>query len=124
MAGNRIAIKRVYLPPDKGDGQRVLVDRLWPRGVSKRDAAVDVWLKEVAPSAKLRKWFGHDPAKWDEFRKRYRAELADNDEPVAQLRALIEEGRVTMLYGAHDEEHNQARVLLEFLEGKSHAAHG
>jgi uncharacterized protein YeaO (DUF488 family) len=124
MAGNRIAIKRVYLPPDKGDGQRVLVDRLWPRGVSKRDAAVDVWLKEIAPSAELRKWFGHDPAKWDEFRKRYRAELADNDEPIAQLRALIEEGRVTLLYGAHDEEHNQARVLLELMEGKSHAAHG
>lgn len=124
MAGNRIAIKRVYLPPDKGDGQRVLVDRLWPRGVSKHDAAVDVWLKEIAPSAKLRKWFGHDPAKWDEFRKRYRAELADNDEPIAQLRALIEEGRVTLLYGAHDEEHNQARVLLELMEGKSHAAHG
>jgi uncharacterized protein YeaO (DUF488 family) len=124
MAGNRIAIKRVYLPPDKGDGQRVLVDRLWPRGVSKRDAAVDVWLKEIAPSAELRKWFGHDPAKWGEFRKRYRAELADNDEPIAQLRALIEEGRVTLLYGAHDEEHNQARVLLELMEGKSHAAHG
>jgi uncharacterized protein YeaO (DUF488 family) len=124
MAKDRIAIKRVYLPPDKGDGQRVLVDRLWPRGVSKRDAAVDVWLKEIAPSAELRKWFGHDPAKWDEFRKRYRAELADNDEPIAQLRALIEEGRVTLLYGAHDEEHNQARVLLELMEGKSHAAHG
>ena len=124
MAGNRIAIKRVYLPPDKGDGQRVLVDRLWPRGVSKHDAAVDVWLKEIAPSAELRKWFGHDPAKWDEFRKRYRAELADNDEPIAQLRALIEEGHVTLLYGAHDEEHNQARVLLELMEGKSHAAHG
>jgi uncharacterized protein YeaO (DUF488 family) len=124
MAKDRIAIKRVYLPPDKGDGQRVLVDRLWPRGVSKHDAAVDVWLKEIAPSAELRKWFGHDPAKWGEFRKRYRAELADNDELVAQLRALIEEGRVTLLYGAHDEEHNQARVLLELMEGKSHAAHG
>lgn len=121
---NRLAIKRVYLPPDDGDGQRVLVDRIWPRGVSKREAAVDVWLKDIAPSAGLRKWFGHDPARWDEFGKRYRAELADNDEAVAQLRELVNAGRVTLLYGAHDEDHNQARVLLELMEGKSHAAAG
>ena len=121
---NRLAIKRVYLPPDDGDGQRVLVDRIWPRGVSKRKAAVDVWLKDIAPSAGLRKWFGHDPARWDEFGKRYRAELADNDEAVAQLRELVNAGRVTLLYGAHDEDHNQARVLLELMEGKSHAAAG
>lgn len=121
---NRLAIKRVYLPPEDGDGQRVLVDRIWPRGVSKREAAVDVWLKDIAPSAGLRKWFGHDPARWDEFGKRYRAELADNDEAVAQLRELVNAGRVTLLYGAHDEDHNQARVLLELMEGKSHAAAG
>lgn len=121
---NRLAIKRVYLPPEDGDGQRVLVDRIWPRGVSKREAAVDVWLKDIAPSAGLRKWFGHDPARWDEFGKRYRAELADNDEAVAQLRELVNAGRVTLLYGAHDEDHNQARILLELMEGKSHAAAG
>ena len=120
---NRLSIKRVYLPPDDGDGQRILVDRLWPRGISKRDAAVDVWLKEIAPSAKLRRWFGHDPAKWDEFRKRYRAELTDNEHAVAQLRELANEGRTTLVYGAHDEIHNQARVLLEFMQETSHAAH-
>lgn len=118
---NMLAIKRIYLPPAADDGQRVLVDRLWPRGVSKREAAVDVWLKDVAPSAALRKWFGHDPARWEEFRKRYLAELADND-ALAQLRALAEAGPMTLLYGAHDEAHNQARVLLELLEGKHHAA--
>lgn len=117
----KLTIKRVYLPPAADDGQRVLVDRLWPRGVSKRDAAVDVWLKDVAPSAALRKWFGHDPAKWEEFRKRYLAELADN-EAVAELRALAKAGPLALVYGAHDEEHNQARVLLELLEGKRHAA--
>ena len=120
---NRLSIKRVYLPPDDGDGQRILVDRLWPRGISKRDAAVDVWLKEIAPSAKLRRWFGHDPAKWDEFRKRYRAELTDNEHAVAQLRELANEGRTTLVYGAHDEIHNQARVLLELMQETSHAAH-
>ena len=124
MARDRIAIKRVYLPPHGDDGKRVLVDRLWPRGVSKHGAAVDVWLKDIAPSARLRKWFGHDPARWDEFRRRYRAELTDNDEAVAQLRELIKAGHVTLLYGAHDEDHNQARVLLELMKGKSHAAAG
>lgn len=102
--------------------KRILVDRLWPRGISKRDAAVDVWLKDIERSAGLRKWFGHDPARWDEFRKRYRAELANNDEAVAQLRELINAGRV--LYGAHNEDHNQARALLELMKGKSHATAG
>ena len=117
---NKLAIKRVYLPAAADDGQRVLVDRLWPRGLSRREAAVDVWLKDVAPSAALRKWFGHEPARWGEFRKRYLAELADND-AVAQLRALAATGPMTLLYGAHDETHNQARVLLELLEGAHHA---
>ena len=124
MAKDRIAIKRVYLAPDDGDGQRVLVDRLWPRGVSKSEAAVDVWLKDIAPSAGLRKRFGHDPTRWDEFCKRYRVELADNDQAVAQLRELVKAGRVTLLYGAHDEDHNQARVLLELMKGKCHATAG
>ena len=118
---DKLTIKRVYLPPAADDGQRVLVDRLWPRGVSKREAAIDVWLKDVAPSAGLRKWFGHDPAKWEEFRKRYLAELANN-EAVAELRALAKAGPLTLVYGAHDEEHNQARVLLELLQEKHHAA--
>ncbi|MBL8600180.1 MAG: DUF488 domain-containing protein [Devosia sp.] len=119
---DRLVIKRVYLPPDKDDGQRVLVDRLWPRGVSKREAAIDVWLKDVAPSAALRKWFGHDPQRWEEFRRRYLAELADNTDAVDQLRELAKTGRVTLLYGALDEEHNQARVLLELLRGNKHGA--
>ena len=100
----------------------MLVDRLWPRGVSKREAAIDVWLKDVAPSAALRKWFGHDPQRWEEFRRRYLAELADNTDAVDQLRELAKTGRVTLLYGALDEEHNQARVLLELLRGSKHGA--
>lgn len=117
---NELSIKRVYLPPAADDGKRVLVDRLWPRGLSKHEAAVDVWLKDVAPSTALREWFGHDPAKWEEFRKRYLAELANNA-AVTELRALATAGRVTLLYGAHDEAHNQARVLLELLSGEHHA---
>lgn len=124
MTDNRskLVIKRIYLPPAADDGHRVLVDRLWPRGVSRREAAVDVWLKDVAPSAALRKWFGHDAAKWDEFRKRYLVELAGNG-AVAELQALAQSGPTTLLYGAHDEAHNQARVLLELLKGKRHAVH-
>jgi len=110
-----LKIKRVYEPSDKNDGTRVLVDRLWPRGMTKAKAGVDIWLKEVAPSAELRKWFGHDPDKWTEFKKRYRVELEVNDEQVARLREEIKKGPVTLLYGAKDEEHNDAVVLVEFL---------
>jgi uncharacterized protein YeaO (DUF488 family) len=110
-----IQIKRVYLPADPQDGVRVLVDRLWPRGVSKGEAHTDHWLKEIAPSAKLRKWFGHDPARFDEFRRRYVAELEDNPEIVGKLRDIARGHKVTLLYGAHDETHNQARVLADFL---------
>jgi uncharacterized protein YeaO (DUF488 family) len=110
-----LKIKRVYEPSDKNDGTRVLVDRLWPRGMTKAKAGVDIWLKELAPSAELRKWFGHDPDKWTEFKKRYRAELEMNDEQVARLREEIKKGPVTLLYGAKDEEHNDAVVLMEFL---------
>ena len=116
MAGNEVAIKRVYEPPADGDGQRVLVDRLWPRGLSKDKADVALWLKEIAPSTELRKWFGHDPEKWPEFQKRFRAELDDNAEAVKELRGLIAKGKVTLLYSAHDEEHNNAVVLAEYLE--------
>lgn len=110
-----LKIKRVYEPSDKNDGTRILVDRLWPRGLAKAKAGVDIWLKELAPSAELRKWFGHDPDKWTEFKKRYLVELAENDEQLARLREEIKKGTVTLLYGAKDEEHNDAVVLIEFL---------
>ncbi|HWL48063.1 MAG TPA: DUF488 domain-containing protein [Sphingomonadaceae bacterium] len=113
-----IAIKRVYDPPAAGDGQRILVDRLWPRGLSKEKAKVSLWLKEIAPSAGLRKWFGHDPARWSEFQTRYRAELDANAETAAQLREALKHGPATLVYGAHDTEHNQAVVLAAWLGGK------
>jgi uncharacterized protein YeaO (DUF488 family) len=112
-----IAIKRVYDAPDKSDGFRVLVDRVWPRGVSKEKAAVDLWMKEVGPSTQLRQWFGHDPARWDEFRKRYRDELKEKRDLLDQLRAHAAKGRLTLVYSAKDEAHNQAVVLREVLEG-------
>ena len=108
-----IKIKRVYEPPDKDDGRRILVDRLWPRGLTKEKASVDLWLKDIAPSTALRKWFGHDPSKWEEFKKRYLTELKDNGEPVRLLKQEMEKGVVTLVYGAKDEEHNEARVLQE-----------
>lgn len=110
-----IRIKRVYEAPDKEDGARILVDRLWPRGLSKEKAQVDLWLKDIAPSTGLRKWFAHDPEKWQEFRKRYGAELERNDEQVATLRAEAAKGPVTLVYGARDTEHNEALVLKDFL---------
>ncbi|WP_192183597.1 DUF488 domain-containing protein [Mesorhizobium amorphae] len=113
-----IAVKRIYEAPAKADGQRVLVDRIWPRGVAKKDAALALWLKEIAPSDELRKWFGHEPERWAEFRKRYRAELDGNEEAVAQLLDLLRKGKVTLLYGAHDEAHNNAVALAEYLRGK------
>lgn len=108
-----ILIKRVYAPPDASDGLRVLVDRLWPRGIAK--AKVDVWLKDVAPSTALRQWFGHDPAKWVEFKKRYRAELKGNP-AVDELRALARKCDVVLVYAAKDEAHNEAVVLQQFLQ--------
>jgi len=113
-----IAIKRVYDEPKKSDGTRILVDRLWPRGLSKEKASVDVWLKEVAPSNELRKWFSHGAAKWVEFQKRYAEELKANPEGLAALRAEAKKGPITLLYGAHDEEHNQAVALEKMLQGK------
>ena len=108
---------RIYDPPSDSDGFRILVDRLWPRGSKKDDAHVDVWLKEVGPSDDLRKWFGHDPEKYAEFARRYRAELAENP-AFAELRELVgEHDTVTLLYGASDTEHNQAVVLTEELRG-------
>jgi uncharacterized protein YeaO (DUF488 family) len=114
----KVKIKRVYAQPDKEDGTRILVDRLWPRGLTKEKAAVDLWLKEIAPSTELRKWFGHDPEKWTEFKKRYRAELAKNDEQIATLKEHLKKGPVTLVYGAKDEEHNEALVLQEYVNHK------
>lgn len=110
-----LKIKRVYERPDEADGTRVLIDRLWPRGLSKVNARVDLWLKEIAPSTELRKWFGHDPARWAEFQVRYRAELEQNSEPVSRLKQEIAKGVVTLVYAAKDEAHNDAVVLQEFL---------
>ncbi len=111
-----IVLKRAYDPPAKNDGTRVLVDRLWPRGVSKEDARIDRWLKEIAPSNELRKWFGHDPGRWKEFKTRYRKELDDRSQQVEELRALVKKGRVTLVYSAKDTERNNAVVLREYLE--------
>ncbi len=111
-----IELKRVYETPDATDGKRILVERLWPRGLTKEKAQVDVWLKEIAPSTKLRKWFSHDPGKWMEFEKRYRAELRDNCAQVARLRSEIGNQKTTFVYGSKDEVHNAAIVLMDFLK--------
>lgn len=113
----RIQLKRVYDPASPDDGLRVLVDRLWPRGLKKDAARIDTWAKDIAPSTELRQWFGHDPARWAQFRERYQAELAANEEQVTTLRAAVKKAkRVTLLFGAKDEEHNNAVVLREALE--------
>lgn len=111
-----IKLKRAYEVPESGDGFRVLVDRLWPRGVSKSLARIDLWLKEIAPSTELRKWFGHDPSKWATFRDRYFHELDNNPKAVEQLREPVRHGMVTLVYGAKDQEHNDAVALKEYLE--------
>jgi uncharacterized protein YeaO (DUF488 family) len=110
-------IKRVYEAAESTDGYRVLVDRLWPRGVSKAKAHVDLWMKEVGPSDKLRKWFGHDPERWTEFQKRYKVELRKNSTLTTELKQLEKQHRtVTLVYSAHDEQHNQAVALSAFLQ--------
>jgi uncharacterized protein YeaO (DUF488 family) len=113
-----VRLKRAYESPSANDGTRVLVDRLWPRGVAKADAAVDVWHKDLAPSTALRKWFGHDPARWPEFRKRYAEELRQHPELFDQLRELARAGPVTLVYSAHDELHNDAVVLRDLVLGR------
>ena len=110
-----IELKRIYEPYSKEDGYRILVDRLWPRGFTKEKAALDLWLKEIAPSTELRKWFGHDPEKWKEFQKKYRIELKQNKEALDRLMDYIKKGKVTLLYGAKDEEHNEAQVIKDFI---------
>jgi uncharacterized protein YeaO (DUF488 family) len=110
-----VEVKRVYREPETADGTRILVDRLWPRGLSKEKARVDIWLKEIAPSTELRKWFAHDPKKWPEFQVRYLDELKHHNEQLQTLRREAAGGRVTLLYGARDEEHNEAVILQRLL---------
>jgi uncharacterized protein YeaO (DUF488 family) len=112
---SEVKIKRVYEAPDGDDGIRILVDRLWPRGLTKERAYVDLWLKDIAPSTELRKWFGHDPAKWEEFKELYHRELEANAEQVSLLKDQLKKGTVTLLYAAKDVEHNEAIVLQEWL---------
>ena len=116
-----IKLKRAYEKPSRDDGSRILVERLWPRGLTKERAAVDLWLKEVAPSPELRKWFGHDPARWEQFQKRYGKELHEQEEAVRLLEEKGRQGTVTLVYAARDEEHNGALALKRFLEGHSSA---
>ena len=116
-AGN-VKLKRAYEPAAGDDGTRILIDRLWPRGVTKIDAALDQWAKDLAPSAELRKWFGHDPARWQEFRVRYAREVHQHVDQLKQLRALARQGPITLVYSAHDEVHNDAVALRDFLLGR------
>ncbi len=110
-----IAIKRVYDAPADGDGERILVDRIWPRGLTKAKARISAWLKDVAPSTELRKWFAHDPQRWNEFRQRYFDELKGNTEAVADLAGRAKRGHITLVFAAHDADHNNAAVLADWL---------
>lgn len=114
-----IRIKRAYEDADDRDGKRILIDRLWPRGLNRDKAAIDLWIKEIAPSAELRRWFGHKPERWEEFRSRYFAELDAQPEAVARLRAELRDGTATLVYGARDSEHSNARALQEYLRPTS-----
>lgn len=111
-----LRLKRIYEKPEKSDGQRILVDRLWPRGISKEKAKLHLWLKEISPSPELREWFGHDPKKWLEFKKRYRAELRGKKELLTEIRKLAEKETVTLVYGSKEERYNDAVALKSFLK--------
>jgi len=116
VASTLVRIKRIYEPAVKGDGYRILVDRLWPRGVSKAEARIDLWMRDIAPSTALRRWFNHDPAKWEEFCERYRAELREQQPLLDTVRRQAKEGPVTLLYSARDERFNQAVALQVLLK--------
>ena len=113
-----VKLKRAYEPAGRGDGTRFLVERLWPRGVKKDTLGLDAWLKDVAPSTELRQWFGHDPAKWSEFQRRYRAELNANAGSLEPILKAARRGRVTLVYSSHDQEHNNAVVLKAYVESR------
>ena len=117
ISPERIRLKRAYEPPSQGDDRRILVDRLWPRGVKKAEAAIDDWLKDLSPSTELRKWFGHDPARWDEFQRRFASELQRHQDEQNRLREMARHGPVTLVYAARDEAHNDAVVLRDVLLG-------
>lgn len=118
IAANRIKLKRAYERPSDEDGVRVLVERLWPRGLKKSDAAIAKWAKEIAPSTDLRKWFGHDPARWDEFRQRYVEELRRHPDELGELRDMSHQGTITLVFSTHDAVHNNAVVLRDILLGR------
>ena len=115
IVADNIRLKRAYERPAEDDGKRILIDRLWPRGVTKSAAAIDQWVKEIAPSTALRKWFGHDPARWEEFRRRYTAEIRERPDELRDLREQARQGPITLVYSAHDEAHNDAVVLRDIL---------
>jgi uncharacterized protein YeaO (DUF488 family) len=117
-----LRLKRAYEPPEPSDGYRVLIDRLWPRGVKKEEARIDEWARELAPSTELRRWFGHDPERFAEFRRRYLEELADRGEKLRELRRRARVGTVTLVYSARDSEHNDAVVLAELLRRRQRRA--
>jgi uncharacterized protein YeaO (DUF488 family) len=119
IAAGNVRLKRAYERPSTEDGTRILIDRLWPRGVSKENAALGLWMKDIAPSAALRTWFGHDPARWQEFRRRYVDEIRRNAVLFGELRALARQGPITLVYSAHDEAHNDAVVLRDLLLGRA-----
>jgi uncharacterized protein YeaO (DUF488 family) len=118
LSARDIRLKRAYRPATADDGARVLVDRLWPRGLKKSDAAIDRWLKDIAPSTALRQWFAHDPARWPEFRRRYAAEIRRHPDQLAELRAIARKGPVTLIFSARDELRNDAVVLRYILLGR------
>ena len=118
VKADNVKLKRAYERPAKENGTRIVIDRLWPRRVKKVDAAIDHWAKDIAPSAALRKWFGHDPARWQDFRNRYAAEIREHRDSVGKLRALARQGPVTLVHAAHDETHNDAVALRGFLLGR------
>ncbi len=115
-----IRVKRIYEPPEQADGYRLLVDRLWPRGVSREGTSLDTWMREVAPSSELRRWFGHDASRWQEFKRRYAVELDTRQDLVAEILTLARIRPVTLLYSARDPDHNQAVALAEYLAAKAH----
>lgn len=118
IAAGNVRLKRAYEPPSEDDGRRILVDRLWPRGISKAEAALAEWMKELSPSTGLRKWFGHDPERWETFRRRYAAEIREHAEVLARLRTLARSRRITLVYSARDEAHNDAIVLRDVILGR------
>jgi uncharacterized protein YeaO (DUF488 family) len=118
IPARNVRLRRAYERPSAEDGTRILVDRLWPRGVSRSAAAIDRWMKDIAPSTALRKWFGHDPERWGEFRRRYAAEIRDHADQLAALRTAARAGPITLVFAARDERHNDAVVLRDVLLGR------